>query len=187
LCSFAPYISLNYLYKCMLIVARCVYTLAGSTYTKFESDRISCQQAPPDSQQAFPSLMKSKSIIVCKNSLVVKPHFFQQNNGSDSGANNNPWAKKSKKTLWRHALGFLFWTQNFDLLVTSWVSLNLSIWNMQQPPLLCCPTSCDFALPSCITPSSTITRIMPSSTITRIMPSTTISHCAVYVNCLAPS
>jgi hypothetical protein len=49
--------------------------------------------------------------------------------GGDNGANHNPpqWAKKTKKTLWRNALGFLFWTQNFDLLVTSWVSLDLSM------------------------------------------------------------
>jgi hypothetical protein len=56
---------------------------------------------------------------------------------------NNPhqWAKKTKKTLWRHALGFLFWAQNFYLLVTSWVSLDLFIWNIQHPPLLCQPSS----------------------------------------------
>jgi hypothetical protein len=49
--------------------------------------------------------------------------------GGDNGANKNPpqWAKKTKKTLWRNALGFLFWTQNFYLLVTSWVSLDLSM------------------------------------------------------------
>jgi hypothetical protein len=76
--------------------------------------------------------------------FVCETHFFnkQQQHGGE-WCNNNPpqWAKKSKKTLWRHALGFLFWMQNFDLLVTSWVSLDLSIWNMQQQPLLCHPSS----------------------------------------------
>jgi hypothetical protein len=84
-----------------------------------------------------------KPIIVC---IICETSFFQQTtttHGSDNGQTMHPhqWAKKSKKTLWRHALGFLFWTQNFYLLVTSWVSLNLSIWNMQQPLLLCCPST----------------------------------------------
>ena len=72
----------------------------------------------------------------------MKPHFFQQQQ-QHMAVTMHPhqWAKKSKKTLWRHALGFLFWTQNFYLLTTSWVSLNLSIWNLQQPPLLCHPSS----------------------------------------------
>jgi hypothetical protein len=46
---------------------------ANITYIDFE---FASQQAPPPSQQAHPSLTKSKSII---NSLVVKPHFFSTN------------------------------------------------------------------------------------------------------------
>ena len=66
--------------------------------------------------------------------------FFQETTTHGSG-NGQQWAKKSKKTLWRNALGFLFWTQNFYLLTTSWVSLDLSIWSLWQPPLLCCCSS----------------------------------------------
>jgi hypothetical protein len=56
----------------VLLEAGPVLLSANITYIDFE---FASQQAPPPSQQAHPSLTKSKSI----NSLDLKPHFFSTN------------------------------------------------------------------------------------------------------------